>query len=67
LNTLQAIQALVLLNQLLPQLPALIAAVKQTLSETDEAVLKAELAKLRSDNDASYDAAVAALQGIIKP
>lgn len=67
MNTLQAIQALVLLNQLLPQLPALIAAVKQTLSETDEAVLKAELAKLRSDNDASYDAAVAALQGIIKP
>lgn len=66
LNAEQVIKLLVLLTQLSGQIQPLIDSIKAAFDgQVTEAELQAELAKLRAQNDASYDAAVAALQGII--
>lgn len=62
MNSQQVVQALLLITQLSAQLPTLIDAVRATLSADDEAVLKAELEKLREANVAAYDGAIAALR-----
>jgi|GEM_PF-5263436 len=54
-------QLVALLTQLLVNGPQLIAALRATFSDTDEAELQSQLEALRQSNDASYETVRAAL------
>lgn len=67
MNPTQVIQLLVVLQELTTRLPALLEAAKAALASTDEVALKAELLRLRGDNEAAYAQANAALEAIAHP
>lgn len=60
----EIIQLLVLLNELTTRLPAALASAKSALASTDEVALKAELLRLRGENEADYAKASAALAAL---
>ena len=72
MDAVKIIQLIVLLNQLVASAPALaeqvkklISDIKATLSESDEAKLKEQLAELRESNDSKHEATIASLDALL--
>lgn len=64
MNAQTIIQFVVLLDAILTKGPALLAAAKAALSQTNEADLQVELKRLQDQNDVDYTTALAALDRV---